>query len=493
MAKIKSLPHLELFFLQVVLSCALVILTPVILFAQHFDRDLNDVSVSDGEFLANIENYYSNVLNGQIRVDWFVNRVINLSHSRNSFVNELGKLGKLDKSVKTGLADNLYPVVLEALLVSSVSKANGLESLLSLLDDRVEGNVQDTSNAALDVKTKISELFDTARKAEKLSVSKDYKEFIVFMDSLSSDADKLQIAQARFIPVAILQAIKLAEDDSLGAFIILADIPKTWRGEEVFSAAKKALIHISKDLKKYNRSTNEIISSSAFELADELEDYDVTVGELVARLRSHWVLALIRLDKVQEADFQYSCVVESRRDPNEENNELRFQMILQAKSAQAKDLVAGRMLELMQAGALTRSRKVKLLLSGYYGYDFLYMGGVAVAIVLSIVALFKFYLFFLIQLKKVKTRVSANKRKNLPGYMKPTTDLDEYSGLLAVLELEDDASESDIKKAYRERMKELHPDKATEDQNKEERAAQFMKLKRAYERIMEIHDKRFHS
>ena len=59
--------------------------------------------------------------------------------------------------------------------------------------------------------------------------------------------------------------------------------------------------------------------------------------------------------------------------------------------------------------------------------------------------------------------------------------LDEYSTLLSVFDLDDDATPSEIKKAYRIKMKELHPDSNIEGSKEE-----FEKVQAAYERLMEL-------
>ena len=474
----------------VAVVCFIVVVVPTSSYSQSFDREFNENYVSNEEFLNNVNNYYLGVLSNNVRVDWFVNRVIEISRSRNLLPKEIRELGTVDDVVAGKLVSSLHQVIFDALLSSSVSKLKGLEELLTFV-----GSSKLAPNGDLQKhKLQMSEMFATARKAEKFALDNDYKGFVSFIDAVSINDEQAQVVYARFPPVAISYASKLADNDPIGAFIVLAGISKEWRTEELFEVAQKILSGVQVNLSVYSGLGDKVFSFEASDLADEMLVFNPSVSELVARLRSHWVVALIKLGQIQEADEQYSKVIETRRDPNAENNELRFQMVLHAKSKQAKDLAAGRMLELIEAGELTRQRRLRLMLSGYYGYDFLYIGGVFVAIVLSVLVFWRFSFFFLRQLNKVKARIATSKRDNLPGYMKPTTDLDEYSGLLEVLGLDDDASETDIKKAYRERMKELHPDKATSsDITEDERAAEFLKLKRAYERIMEMTEKRFHS
>lgn len=76
-----------------------------------------------------------------------------------------------------------------------------------------------------------------------------------------------------------------------------------------------------------------------------------------------------------------------------------------------------------------------------------------------------------------------------PGYLKQPRKLDEYSRLLELFNLDDSASEEEIKAAYRQVMREHHPD--TSKEQTPEEVAKFIELKKAYERILEIKKGRF--
>jgi hypothetical protein len=170
------------------------------------------------------------------------------------------------------------------------------------------------------------------------------------------------------------------------------------------------------------------------------------------------------------------------------------QLLLEQSSTIDNELSDALVQELKERGALSVRLKLKLMVGGYYGP--------IIPILIWLTVLFPtlgFVVFLGVFLrKKVSTiKISLPRReKKLPGYMKPVLveqreNEDEYTRLLALFNLADSASEEDIKKAYRARMKTLHPDQLHPDRaaagavdlgNSEE----FRELKFAYDRILEI-------
>ena len=70
------------------------------------------------------------------------------------------------------------------------------------------------------------------------------------------------------------------------------------------------------------------------------------------------------------------------------------------------------------------------------------------------------------------------------GYSQQSSGEDEYSTLVAVFGLTDEASESELKNAYRKMLKVYHPD--TSDLGPEEAKRKLDELKQVYNRIQEI-------
>ena len=75
-------------------------------------------------------------------------------------------------------------------------------------------------------------------------------------------------------------------------------------------------------------------------------------------------------------------------------------------------------------------------------------------------------------------------KKKEAGYNKPASGTDEYGKLLAVFDLTDEATEAEIKKAFRNKLKEYHPDITELEQ--EEAKHKTDELKLIYDRVREI-------
>jgi hypothetical protein len=77
-------------------------------------------------------------------------------------------------------------------------------------------------------------------------------------------------------------------------------------------------------------------------------------------------------------------------------------------------------------------------------------------------------------------------KKVLGQQLTPTAQ--EYSSLVSLFEIEPDSTVRDIKHAYREKMKVLHPDMKMPSERGSE-AQEIMKTRKAYERLLEIRNK----
>lgn len=90
--------------------------------------------------------------------------------------------------------------------------------------------------------------------------------------------------------------------------------------------------------------------------------------------------------------------------------------------------------------------------------------------------------------KKVKAKPASSKKRedssSGKGYMNASSRGDEYSRLLAVFQLDDEASEADIKKAFRTKIKEYHPDISELEVQEAQKKTDELKL--VYDRLMEI-------
>lgn len=230
----------------------------------------------------------------------------------------------------------------------------------------------------------------------------------------------------------------------------------------------------------------------------------------------------------------YTFLLELRPDPDPANQELRLWIVLHADAPSAREFALGRFQEMKYTGALPVATRFRLLMKGYYGkaFPYLILGTAVVALLCVVIVMFR-PLFVVSVAEVVARKESASgasaaqasaapgggkgrgpggpggagpatatgrpggrrgptrifKRgadRPVPGYMRGPVEDDEYTRLLKILdpELDDSASESRIKKAYREKVKKLHPD--TKPGEVSEDQSEFIELKEVYDRILQI-------
>lgn len=224
----------------------------------------------------------------------------------------------------------------------------------------------------------------------------------------------------------------------------------------------------------------------------------------------------------------YSTLLENRPDPNPVNDQLRLWVVLNADDGDVRQFALGRLEELRYAGAIGKVDQLRLMLRGYYGRGisiFLISSLIIVLLCAGLMALRPFFIQGVSEaIVHAETRnrqraeqaaaaqagparsaerargsgaqASAQaatarikrpmlkREKYVPGYARGPVEKDEYTKLLEYLGLEDDASESAIKRAYRERVKSLHPDAKPGEVDTQDEA--FIELKEVYDRILEI-------
>jgi len=165
------------------------------------------------------------------------------------------------------------------------------------------------------------------------------------------------------------------------------------------------------------------------------------------------------------------------------------QLLLEHPAGLDSEVSSNLIAELKERNELPLKLKLKLMWDGYFGP----LVPVLVGLSLFFISMSVLTLIVISARKKFADIQIANpfkSKKIIPGYMRPIEvesreNEDEYTRLLALFNLSDTATESEIKRAYRNRMKELHPDSGKNDlavDNSEE----FRDLKHAHDRIIEI-------
>ena len=213
----------------------------------------------------------------------------------------------------------------------------------------------------------------------------------------------------------------------------------------------------------------------------------------------------------------FRMLVELRPDPDEQNTALRMFAATHASTPELMYFAVGRVDEMRQAKVLGSWKKLRLIFSGYYG---VILPTIVVIMVIMLAIGSGFIVYHSFQFRKREVAVAAdeeefqrehnesiNKLKGFQrqpraakpgyststgrkprGYVQPMHGEDEYSRLLSFFGLDDSATESDIKRAYRDKVKNYHPDSAGKDAStsEAERTTFFIEAKETYDRILEI-------
>ena len=126
--------------------------------------------------------------------------------------------------------------------------------------------------------------------------------------------------------------------------------------------------------------------------------------------------------------------------------------------------------------------KIKLLLKGYYGT--LSLVFVIFSLILTLVLI-----YFVLHL--IRNILLSSKAAKSSGYNRTVTNKDEYSQLLEFFSLDESATETDIKRSYRDFMKNYHPDTATETHNSEAQKDILTQAKQNYNRLLSLRSAAF--
>ncbi|MBP9837874.1 MAG: J domain-containing protein [Proteobacteria bacterium] len=322
---------------------------------------------------------------------------------------------------------------------------------------------------------------------------------------------ELLIKRIKFILILsffILAANCVAEEKN--SFAKLRDLSSHYENVDeilpLLQSINSELNNNSLDFKFYTLDDPKVLQG----IEDAAEISEPIKAELVNVLEKR-LLALLDTDDSERLSSTYSEILKLRPDPSEANNTLRMTVAIRASSSTAKEFAQGRIEELKYLGSFDQGDKFRLMASGYLStyqlfFIILFFLVALFAIVILIERIFfhgKFKNYFaqrfdvkldelsfhqtLSYKSKPATASEADspsnkKDKNSRGYMRTTVAEDEYSKLLSSFNLDDTATEDMIKKVYRQKLKELHPDKNLMTANEQE----LQDLKETYDRIMEI-------
>ncbi len=273
----------------------------------------------------------------------------------------------------------------------------------------------------------------------------------------------------------------------------LAEVPESERDEQTYKLAFKALESTLDGLVTKRELGGEFwpINNANFStLLNAVEQREAGARDILVKIYEWRTLDAVASGKADVAARSFDEVIKRRLDPNAENDALRFEIALEAKSSEAKDFAMGRIYELDSAGSLSYLQKLRLLLNGYYGAVYSFLSYFCIIALACSYFITKYVPNFGTIIKRIiAQRSRSGKPGYSPGYHQLSEHDDEYSKLLKIFGLNDSATEADIKRAYRQMVKNYHPDTAvrTREEVEDIRAAeQFRELRQVYERILEI-------
>jgi hypothetical protein len=266
--------------------------------------------------------------------------------------------------------------------------------------------------------------------------------------------------------------------------------PSTLPPDSKSSARRLLKSVVEKELKNDPSATSSwVFDTPAIEaLSFQVEQSEPVLTQQIAEILASKVLVRVRGNDIPGAEAFFSWLLKRRPDPNAENDKLRLKIALAANSDKGFYFGLARTEELSRSSGLGMIGRVRLLFKGYYGRGYLLVLAVTTLLTLLVFALYRFRISFAlprIQLPKIR----LGRKRKVRGYNQGPSTPDEYSRLLAIFELDDTATEAQLKAAYRQAVKDCHPDTAGDADP--EKVARFRDLKLFYDRIMEIRSSLF--
>jgi len=376
---------------------------------------------------------------------------------------------------------------------------------------------------------KSKHLFEVAEKADQLLAAGKDGELSSLLDTSTGAAEKAVVSSRLAKVGSGVEKEINAISDPFEAIKKLALSQKLIPGTTVGAAAERILVAMDKagksgtlDFEKWPLTNADVLTLLRFVVQTR-----PSLKLLIADLCEDHIRDLIKNNKAKGLDETYSLLLETRPDPNKRNDELRLRIVLDAGNEEVRGFALGRLEELRYSGAINILDKLRIMLKGYYGR------GAAVFFVSSVVIILVCAILMFIRpvfvagvtealmsaekrtadaasrrskrensnvnvrdtathRKTVKlTRPSLTREKYVPGYMRAPIEDDEYTRILKYFGLEDGATESQIKKAYRDKVKSLHPDAKPGEVHTEDQA--FIELKEVYDRLLQIRSSMFGS
>ncbi len=410
------------------------------------------------------------------------------------------------------------------------------------LMEALAGQVLEPQDTNLRTINRYNYLFE---KTSALLGTKKLKEFDRFSESITKSNETSLLNKLAATQIANIVQDNMAGNDFNMALKWFARIPSAgrkvgWENQvlEILNGLMKNSDDISHSWPFDDDSTKDLL------LEIENTEASKKVAEPLAKLFSWRVKDSVKSGNIKQARDYYERVLTIRPDPNPENLSLRKAIVKHANGLEGENFALGRVEEINSNNELDLKTKLFLFGKGYYGAEIrklLLVFAVGISAILGSIYLWSKFQDDLDRReekaeldagnspepkkekrKKSKSEPSdssgmslgqrqafsqpssSNRNSALSGglgggsvsreaplekeytvgYSQQSSGEDEYSTLVAVFGLTDEASESELKNAYRKMLKVYHPD--TSDLGPEEAKRKLDELKQVYNRIQEI-------
>lgn len=338
-----------------------------------------------------------------------------------------------------------------------------------------------------DEKKAVDHLFVLVEKFEHYAALEDLGGLVTLRETVSNPGE-VEIFETRMADVVSTFAKKtLAANQPELALRALAQLPSKWRGEKSMPLISRALVdfHQSIGSKSWDGENLMVEEPSIAAFLETIAEEHSGARITLIKIYGDFARLAMRQGDVARVEQFLSQVIKHRPDPHWENDDLRLELALEARTKEAQALARSLVRELTREQKLTWFGKLQLMLSGHYGTTLLFFlcASIGIAAVsLSVAIILPFF---------SRERSWAEPMVEDPN--RYGSVLDEYVALLQVFGLGEDASEEDIKQAYRRMAKDLHPDTAsgTIELDEKARNEKFIELKETHDRILEIKKSRF--
>jgi len=397
------------------------------------------------------------------------------------------------------LVEKLTPAMRAQLMEAQTFQAAVQYQQKVLLEKRNAGEmltlkrlVQNLYPADGALRKRFDEIAGFGERLEHVFATGNLEQFRKLGSSKELDSSMREIVEAQFLSFLHSRSAELIQSgNTLEALPLLAEIPKSKRTTETWELVRRAV--------------SGLIASGSVNNPDVLEDPRVQalLADLGAKdpgsrqsmieILAAQVRAQAKAGRLAETKRYLSLLRVYRPDPA--NDDVLREVILEGTGDVEKELRPELMNELKSRGELTNEVKLRLVLKGYYGP--IIPALILLSLLFPVIGLAAFT--FVVVQRKVRgvsmpklPKLIRRKEKVLPGYLRPVevedqNSDDEYTRLLRMFHLSDNATENQIKRAYREKMKELHPDRVSQEgMEKAENSEEFRELKHAYDRIFEM-------